>query len=790
MKKESVLNREDAFNARVHYLGGNFMGTEYKNVHREYGVNEADIINQLDPRMIGQEGEFGGLVSKLPSTTTKYFTPRDGAARYESVDVNDLAGSGTQNVMVNEDGRLVVGIAGDVVGPDSSEDGNVAGFNGTDGKLIKDLGFKLEKNDDFGLIEYAADDGCKLKLTYDDVIPFYNDTGVELKAGRVMHLVGGVLIGGQVLATFENADASKWEKIQGTIGFTTCDIQPGEKGFIGVKGQFPHINTNHVASGSQLWVSAISPGGFTDVKPEFPNYAVSIGGCAVSGSDGELLANVTGSYTDTFHEAWDGAIRESFDFRVDATDEVVLGVLQNVDTSRNLTCLFSDGFYTLDTTSSLLGIQLLAGDDDAVVTNYVYIPMTTKVLTVNQTGFPNDEHCKIAVVDCQSASDIEAKGGARGNQNVNDHLKKEDNNGHILHMSEWIRRQFATIDPRDGCEVSLDATAGDGFITMTSGKVSQLHLQTVNSLSMPTAPIMIANDFTTPFREIDNLNEITAFSDGEDWNDFGKIVVWVIANKTGEPDFLLVNVPRKGERDSDKAILDEKNLAHYSIPAEYKSKAVLLGAFAIDTNGGNLLYEDDYQDLRGSIPSNIAGGGGGGVTSYLGLDDTPSTFIGQAGKVPTVNTNEDALEFTDVFATQIATYHKSGSISGQVNIPLNGDGVDGEYFPDLGDSVNISRIELTTKLSSATQGTTIIVSLKEIDKDSGFQYTVGGGTLVNSENMLTTGSALGSLYYRSDFANTNTVYDLSDKMLFCDVNTGFYSLTDISIKVYYNRVSV
>jgi hypothetical protein len=165
---------------------------------------------------------------------------------------------------------------------------------------------------------------------------------------------------------------------------------------------------------------------------------------------------------------------------------------------------------------------------------------------------------------------------------------------------------------------------------------------------MPTAPIMIANDFTTPFVETSNLNTINAFSDGSSWNNkWGKIVVWIIANKTGEPDFLLVNTPRSGYTSSADALLDESQTADYSIPIQYKSKAVLLGAFAINLSAGTLNYSGGYQDLRGTIPSNIAGGGGGGggVTSYLALSDTPSSFVGQAGKQPVVNSGETALEF-------------------------------------------------------------------------------------------------------------------------------------------------
>jgi hypothetical protein len=188
---------------------------------------------------------------------------------------------------------------------------------------------------------------------------------------------------------------------------------------------------------------------------------------------------------------------------------------------------------------------------------------------------------------------------------------------------------------------------------------------------MPTIDVLIANDITTPFLETDNLNTITEFSDGSAWsNKWGKIVVWLIANKTGEPNFICVNLPRGGENDSGKALLDEKLKASYAIPTAYKSNAILLGAFSIKINAGVVTFDGDEQDLRGTIPSNIAGGGGsGGVSSFLGLDDTPSSYLGEAGKIYQVNVGETALETTDSpslsiidFIPRATTVHNEGRL--------------------------------------------------------------------------------------------------------------------------------
>ena len=161
------------------------------------------------------------------------------------------------------------------------------------------------------------------------------------------------------------------------------------------------------------------------------------------------------------------------------------------------------------------------------------------------------------------------------------------------------RAQSATWG-NEGCVSSIVAgSLPNGYISMTTGKVRQFHLQDIPSLTMPTVKILVVNDPVTPYRETDNLNTITTFSDGTLWKDYGKVVVWLIANKTGEHDFLCVNLPSKGEKDSAKAILDEKSRADYSVPIQYKSVGILLGAFALDiTAPGTVVYDGVEQVIR------------------------------------------------------------------------------------------------------------------------------------------------------------------------------------------------
>ena len=63
-----------------------------------------------------------------------------------------------------------------------------------------------------------------------------------------------------------------------------------------------------------------------------------------------------------------------------------------------------------------------------------------------------------------------------------------------------------------------------------------------------------------------------------------------------------------------------------------------------------------------------AGGGGGGSSTFTGLTDTPSSFSGQAGKVPKVNSGESALEFDPRGFTLLAEEEVTGSPTTTITI--------------------------------------------------------------------------------------------------------------------------
>ncbi len=506
---------------------------------------------------------------------------------------------------------------------------------------------------DWHTIEYDTGLGPTIKVGQVVYDVFYNNTGETIEPFRALHLSSAASFGGELYTVFELADSSNYEKIQGTICISCCTVADGELGICASRAtKITGGDTSAWTPGSQLWVSDDGSGELTVTKPEFPSVGISVGGNynQEAAPNGQMIVNITSNFGDIFHEAWDGSVIESFNFTTSSNGTVVTGLLENVNSLLDLTLNFRDGTFRLDTTTSPLTIALTPGTDENTQTNYVYVPIETKVLTISTSGFPLTEHCKIAQCEVQSALTAQSDGGVRRNQNINDHIKKEDNNGHILHIAERLRQFNAEWD--NGTEATLTGTTANGYIQMTGGQVWQMHKQTVPSFSMPSQDILIVNDDTTAYRPTDNLDTITEYSDGSNWNnDWSNIVVWGIANKTGEPSFMFCNLPSDGYNSEDNAIADRNNYTDYTIPVKYKGVGFLVARFSIRISGGTITYSSatGYQDLRGFVPNISAGGGsgGGGVTSFLALTDTPSAYTGQGWKRTRVNSAESALEFVD-----------------------------------------------------------------------------------------------------------------------------------------------
>lgn len=490
----------------------------------------------------------------------------------------------------------------------------------------------------------------------EEYFKIHNATGETLYDGKVVHTLGTLDAGG--LPNIGLAISNTHEGIDGTIFVTTYDIPDGQDGFVIFRGKITNIDTDHLNLGT-VYLSTTISGEMTNTRPEFPSYVVKIGECSIKDiSDGEITVSIHGHETETNINFWNGVFRESFDFRTSSAGVTVTGTLTPTNGHPDMTMMFSDGFTMLDTDPGA-SILLTAGLDDNPQTNYVYIPKSTKALTVSISDWPTAEHIRVAELVLRSAATT-ATDGALRNQNWNDHMQSTDSHqGHLTHITSAIREKIGATW-KSGVEGSSTIDAGstpdDVWVVTTAGRVQHMHEQDFPAFDTETGDdLHIVNHSSTPYVTITNLNTQLLDASGNSLNNKSfSFVLWGVANKTNEISHLMINLPSDNYAFSspNDAVTDAFNYAVYDIPAQFQGIGFLIARFTYRYRNDEWeLF--DTEDLRGKIPNVTAGGGAGGtgVTTYLGLTDTPSAYTGHANKVVAVTPSETALEFTSLSGT-------------------------------------------------------------------------------------------------------------------------------------------
>jgi hypothetical protein len=621
-----------------------------------------------------------------------------------------------------------------------------------------------------GLVWWNSDDytlnistgiGPVLQVGQEDYIVVYNANAYQIDNGKVVQPSGGLT--GNII-NIDKAIANTHEGFERAIWVTTMDIPASSIGLAVKFGKVRNLDTSTFNLGDTVYLSDTTAGELTSTPPSFPSYRVQIGGIAVKDStNGELFVSPRGEESqDTAINFWNGAFRESFDFRIESNGSVITGYLNPSNGHDDMTMIFSDGFSML-TTMPPVEIVLTAGTDTNPQVNYVYVPKSTKTLTVSTSSFPYDsEHIKVAQVLLQSVVSVQHNGALR-NQNWNDHIEDTKTfQGHLLHIGEKLRQFEAQWFSGTSGSVTINSTPtpDNVFIKVTSGIVYQLHRQNFPILDMNphtidavdivlktftisgdgdlssifpdgrlinvngstgnnglytidsttySAPdfiitveepipdttadgyiaddIHVVNNFTTSYKKILNLNSETTDALGNTLaNKSFSFVLWGVANKSGEPSHIMLNLPTGSyaRLSPDLAVNDANNYSVYSIPDEFKGVGFLIARFTFQLGPvGQSWTLYNTEDLRGKIPNSTAGGGagGGGVTEFTGLNDTPSTYISEAGNFTKVNDSENAIEFSSLNEDSSGNISISGVLKiGQFNAteasgltPANGD---------------------------------------------------------------------------------------------------------------------
>jgi hypothetical protein len=349
-------------------------------------------------------------------------------------------------------------------------------FNTSPGAVSEVAGM-IYWNEDEYTVNIVTGLGPVLQIGQEVYILFYNDTGAQIDNLTALRPKAAAVVGSIVLPTFEKASSGPdFNEVEGTIAVATMNVPNGQVGLATRFGRARGGNTSSFTPGDALFLSS-TPGVLTNVFPPFPEYVISVGGVVVSdASDGEIFVSVTRDIFDTTLNFWNGTFREQFDFRVTSNGTIITGTLTPSNGHPDMTMIFSDGLEMLDTTPGAT-ITLTAGTDTVPQINYVYIPQSTKVLTVDTDSWPTTvEHIRVAEILLVSAATTQLEGGARRNQNWNDEIQDTSSSqGHNAHIGEWIRTQPSLHVPNTGSAATLTGTPTNVYITSDPGDVMQFH---------------------------------------------------------------------------------------------------------------------------------------------------------------------------------------------------------------------------------------------------------------------------------------------------------------------------
>lgn len=461
-----------------------------------------------------------------------------------------------------------------------------------------------------------------------------NNTGDTLKDVRVIGY--DAVVDGIVAVRY----ASNNER-HTFLGITTEEILPDSIGFVVSLNGRVHHKYLPTLNPEPIYLDTL--GILTNTRPSFPDYIYPLG---VWENDSTVLFRSDGvNFKNSILDAFDGAVRETFDFRTFSNGTTIYGVLSNPNGDDYLTLMFSDGWWDFAVPDT---IPLTAGTATNPQQSWVYIDKETKTLQSSTSGFPSTENAEIAKITLLDAANTQTYGALR-NQNTNNHLKYINNNGHIVHMGDRLRVLNAQWE--DGVGLTVSGTPTNLYLATTSGNVWQLHKQVFEAHDMSAGDdIHIVNDFTTPYRTTSNLNTVTIYSDGSTWNnEWQNLVLWGVANKSGEVSHIMLNLSSDGYLTEADAIEDPNNYASYTIPRAFRGVGFLIARITVKRAPVGYTFNPStgYLDLRGYYPNNTAGGGTGssGLTEFTQLDDTPSSYTGQAFKLLRVNSGETAIEF-------------------------------------------------------------------------------------------------------------------------------------------------
>lgn len=467
---------------------------------------------------------------------------------------------------------------------------------------------------------YNDESESSLQIGQEQWFRALNNTGATITNGLIAYVNGES--GGTPTVALAQADSKI--TAQSVIGAATHDVENGTIGIFTISGTIRDVDTSSFTAGDLIYLSADTPGFYTNVEPQSPNYSILLGVVTKSHATlgtGQVGIQISGNIGGVI-KIFNGAILEDTTIDV-VSDGVDVSVTLERQGGGDLDLFFNSGFQSFDATPKA-SVDLTEGTDTVPKINYVFIPQSTNVLTANTTGYPDVQLAKIGKFFIKSAASVQADGCLMCFPQ-DDHLSRSSTNqGHLSHINRWIEEQNATwISP--GVLPSVDITVNAGskdnvdFIT-TLGQVLQLHQNTFPAKDTSVDDIYIVNDFTTKFNKISDLNEIATIEDGTTIsnNQIYNLVIFGVSSSDSTETKLFLNLPNGTYISESGAINDLNKTSNFNIPSDFKGAGFLIARITLKFNSAaNGTYTlINLEDLRGKFPSTIAGSGN--TTSSIG----------------------------------------------------------------------------------------------------------------------------------------------------------------------------
>lgn len=308
-------------------------------------------------------------------------------------------------------------------------------------------------------------------------------------------------------------------------------------------------------------------------------------------------------------------------------------------------------------------VALTAGTNTSPTLNYVYFN-TCLVLTASTSGYPTTNFIPVGTVLVQSAASVATDGAYKVHQWSTNFDGCLD---YFQHIGFWIRNQSATwLSGGTTCvTITTNACTLDNvnFCT-TAGQMLQLNQQCFPAFNTSTGTnVYVTNHPCGAYTKVTDLNALLTDSCGVSMS--GKrfsFVLWISQSESSCDSKIFLNLPSGSYTSDTTAISDNNKYSNYSIPTAFKGTSFLVArlTFRHQTTGNGTWTLVDNEDLRGQLPSIVAGGSAGLSSEFLDSnfairDNTNGTKVAkfEASGISACTTR--TFTFPDANATLVGT---------------------------------------------------------------------------------------------------------------------------------------